>query len=391
MNNKKQIFFGILFFILFILIITTEKPNSKISWFPSYAVNHKIPFGTYILYHEAKNIFNDRLIPTDKSPYILLRYSTDSTGVYIGYNLKIEFAKTNINTLLNWVDKGNKLFLFANNFNSKITDTLGFSTERFFGNNFTDSTTVFLKNQSKKFSIKNKYFIPYIISLKDSLNPNIEKLGFYDQQHKYLNFIKIKFGKGEIYVHSFPVVLTNYFILQKDNYKYDESLLDLINTSGKIYWDTHYQIGAGKQGIFRVLMEHPAFLWAYRLMFAGIIIFIIFQSKRRQKPIPVIKPITNETLSFTKTIAEMYLENKAHEEMADLQIKLFYDWLRTKTQIIVNEPADEEIMQKISQKTKTSLEDVEAVFDMIKYLRNVQIIRAKDVLKLEKLIEKIKK
>jgi len=185
--------------------------------------------------------------------------------------------------------------------------------------------------------------------------------------------------------------LTNYFILQKDNYKYDESLLDLINTSGKIYWDTHYQIGAGKQGIFRVLMEHPAFLWAYRLMFAGIIIFIIFQSKRRQKPIPVIKPITNETLSFTKTIAEMYLENKAHEEMADLQIKLFYDWLRTKTQIIVNEPADEEIMQKISQKTKTSLEDVEAVFDMIKYLRNVQIIRAKDVLKLEKLIEKIKK
>ncbi len=390
MNNKKQIFYGIIIFIIFLLIFTTEKRSDKISWYPTYAVNHKIPFGTYVFFHEAQNIFNDKLISTNQSPYILLNHSTDTTGVYVLYNSNLNFAKTNISSLLNWVKKGNKLFLFANTFNQKLSDTLGFTTERFFANNFTDSISVYLKNNNNSFSIKQKFF-PYIIKTKDSLNPDIEKLGFFDDKHKYANFIKIKFGKGNIYIHSFPVVLTNYFILNEDNFKYDEFLLNLINTPGNIYWDTHYQNGSGKQGLFRILMEHPAFLWAYRLMFAGIIIFIIFQAKRRQRPIPVEKPFTNETLSFTKTIAEMYLENKAHDEMSDLQIRLFYDWLRAKTQIIVNEPVDEETIQKIAQKTKTSPKDVQAVFEMINYLRNVQIIRAKDVLKLEKLIEKIKK
>ncbi len=389
MSKRKQIFSGIVIIILIILIFYSRKQDRQISWFPSYAVKHKIPLGTYILFHETQDIFKDQLIPIDKSPYILLNHSNDRNANYVLYNSDLNFGKTNLNALLQWVEKGNNLFLFSRNLDKKLLDTLHIDLFPYYGFKYSDSLQTSISNHI--FSTKNKLFKLSYIILKDSIHPNIKILGNFNKDKDKINFIQVRKGKGYIYIHSFPQVLTNFFILQNQNYLYDEKLLNLMNTEGKIYWDTHYQNGAKDRGVFKILKQTPAFAWAYRFIFIGIFLFIFFQSKRKQRPIPVLEPPKNETISFTKTIAEMYLENKEHDEMANLRIRLFYDWLKKYAQIIVNEPVDKVTIEKIAQKTKSSPDDVFRVFDMIAYLRQVNIIRAKDVLKLEKLIEKIKK
>lgn len=55
MDKKLKIYFSV-FILMFALIIFMEASKPKpINWFPSYATNHKIPYGTFVFTVEFKN------------------------------------------------------------------------------------------------------------------------------------------------------------------------------------------------------------------------------------------------------------------------------------------------------------------------------------------------
>ena len=51
------------------------------------------------------------------------------------------------------------------------------------------------------------------------------------------NFLKIQYGKGAVFVHTNPVVFTNYFLL-KDTYSYTEQVFSYLPSS-TILLDPH--------------------------------------------------------------------------------------------------------------------------------------------------------
>ncbi len=388
-KNSIIIFIG---FITILLLFTSEK-KKEINWFPSYSIKHKIPFGTYVLFDLAKNKLNLPVKEVKETPFIFLKKDTLIHGNYLIYNDVVQLGKTNTDALLNWVKKGNNLFLFTKKINRPLEDTLGV---RIYSHiNLQMDSILDIDFTEKPYQLKNPVVFkrPYIAqSVMEFSNDSIPENKYTTLavlQDSLPHFVVFPYGEGRIYLHTIPEVMTNYFVLQDKNYQYIEGILNYLNNGETIYWDTRYQYGSGANGIFKVLMSTPAFLWAYRLLFAGVILFIFFEGKRKQRPVPVIKPPVNESLHFTETIAHMYLNKKEHKEIAMISIQHFMDWLKNSLYLDILKP-EEQIKKDLLKKTKLKEEDIKKLFQLINEIKRKEKVKAQEGIELDKLINTIK-
>ncbi len=395
MASKNRIII-LLMFLLFVFILIGESKQKHINWFPSYAVKHKIPFGTYIAHREAQKLWHDSIIDVKSSPYVFFKENPDAKGTYLIYNPTVILGKTNLKTLLNWVAEGNSLFISAENFDTDLLDSLNLEIKYFVNDNLEKKLLYrHLRLPIKDTAINDKVALGYVFEDKKLPDyPAFKSLGEFVQKEedkqRLVNFIKYKWQKGYIYLHSLPFAFTNYAILKNSaNQNYFEGLLAYLNLNKPIYWDVHTQIGEEKGYIFQYLLENKAFLWAYRLTFVGLFLYIIFEGKRKQRPIPVILPPKNESLSFTKTIADMYIQHGENKKIAQIHIKHFMDYLRTRLHLDTRKP-DKKLIQQIAQKTKSKEKTVTALFELINDIQQVTEIKPEKVLTLEKLINQIK-
>ena len=395
MSAKEKFIIGFMLLLL-VLIVAGESSKQKINWRPSFAVKHKIPYGTYIAYNEAKNLWNKQFHDVIYSPYVFLQKNPEAEGTYLLYNHQLSLGTSNLEALLDWVSKGNSLFISSQNFDKKLLDTLLIGTNIYVNTDFKKELRLKLTNPVFTDSLAriDKFFKGKIFVRGDSLRETKARVlgNFVDKEDENLNnFIAVKFGKGKIYLHSFPYVFTNYFILHSDNnLKYFEGILSYLNQKKPVYWDVRSQTGAAGKGIFKYIIANPAFLWAYRLLFAGLFLYIIFEGKRKQRPIPVLKPPRNETLEFTKTIADMYINHKEYRQIALMHIKHFMDYVRNQLHIDTRK-WDKKLMQKIAQKTKTDINEVENLFSLINHINQSENIKPDMLMKIEKMIQRIKK
>ena len=383
-------------FILFALLLTLfilfgEGNKKKINWFPSYYYKHKIPFGTYVFYHLAQKNLNTHIKTKEYSPYLVFNSGDSINGAYLLYNSRLDLGETNLNSLLEWVKKGNNLYLFSKNIDKVLQDTLHIKIKSFIDINSDSILPINFVNKALKISDTLVYERPlfaYSVIEIDSTSLANPPLILGVIKDSLTNFARFKYGKGKIYLHTTPLVLTNYFILNHNNYTYAEGLYSYLNKEENLYWDTHYQNGAGNQGIFKVLLNTPAFLWAYRLLIIGIVLFLFFEGKRKQRAIPIMNPPVNESLNFVQTIAAMFINKKEHKEMAEKRIRLFMDWLKNTLYLDTTMPQDE-LINEIEKRIKLDRKEIEKAFIKIKELQNKEKITAKEVLELETLINKI--
>ena len=374
------------------MILFGQRKKKEINWFPSYYYKHKIPFGTRVFYDQAKENLSAPVEETVLTPYLIFNKSSIQNNTYLVYNNQLTLGETNLKTLLEWVKKGNNFFIFTQKIDPLLLDSLHINLYSFYDLKQDSTLDINFTNPLFKLDKSMRFDRPVlaqrIISL-DSVPNSIsyEVLGTINDS--LANFVRFNYGKGKIYFHSMPLVLTNYFMLQDDNYKYNEGLLSYLNNSGKVYWDTHYQNGAGSGGFFRVLQNNPAFLWAYRLLFYGVLLFLLFEAKRKQRPIPIVQPPVNESLNFTKTLASLYINNKDHKEMASIQIKLFMEWLKNSLYLDISKPVNE-LIKDIEKLTDLPESDIKQIFKKIDELENKEKVNSSDLIELEKLINNLK-
>src|SRR5690554_2389904 len=105
-----------------LVYMEATKPQ-PINWFPSYYKADKIPLGTFVLHKLMEDSFKEDFIETDLPPFEFLQQE-DLNGTYVFINNELAFDKTELDTLLNWVSKGNNVFISANYLSEKLLDTL---------------------------------------------------------------------------------------------------------------------------------------------------------------------------------------------------------------------------------------------------------------------------
>src|SRR5699024_409230 len=144
------------------------------------------------------------------------------------------------------------------------------------------------------------------------------------QSDKQINFIKAPLGKGKLLLHTSPQVFTNFFMLSGKNYEYTENLLSYLDLARPIYYDAYHDPGkAAYLSPLYIILTNKYLKWGYYMLLIGVVLFVIFEGKRKQKAIKVLPPFRNKTYEYTRTIAGLYLDKKDHTAIAHKKIDQF--------------------------------------------------------------------
>lgn len=369
----------------FLVYLEASKPQ-PVNWFQSYVKEDKIPYGTYVFSNLITRSLQNKVRQVHSPPFEFLS-DENPEGVYFFVNDQLFFGETELDSLLSWTSRGNTLFLAGMYFDKSLLDTLQLKLETYWSPaRYTHKISLNLVNENLQ---KNKYFLDQEIELRyfskiDTASQTV--LGFSglyeDSEEVHIprkNFLKIPWGEGSLFLHSQPEVFTNFFLLSGENAEYTANALSYINTDKTIYADNYYKSGIQtNQSILGILLKNRNFKTAYYLMLAGIFLFIIFEGKRKQRKIPVIKPLVNKTVEFTQTISGLYQNQKDYRSVAFSQIRLFLENLRNSYQITTDQ-VDSEFLENLSKRSGNSLEETKELFSYFEKIQNQKFISQSDL------------
>ena len=116
------------------------------------------------------------------------------------------------------------------------------------------------------------------------------------------------------------------------------------------------------------------------------VLFIIFNAKRKQRIVEVIKPLENTTVAFTKTIGNLYYETKDHNNLIDKKITYFLEYIR-RIYYLDTQLLDEKFRKNLSVKSGKDKETTKKLIDLIVYLKAKPVCTEADLLNLNNTIE----
>jgi hypothetical protein len=387
--------------ILVALVITASvvigvKRTKTVDWEQSFDEKSNKPYGVSILYKELPKLFKDYKIRTvyHQPASYLKANSEDGYGEHVAEGTYIIIGNSDyleddsIDELLNFVDAGNTLLLSDYYFPQKFHDTLDVSVN--FVENKKDSISYLsLKHVNIEEIILDRNASDQYFSEFDSINHTV--LGHSKIDYKHVNFLKVPFGKGYVFLHTEPKAFTNYHLLKEERYKYAEGVLSYL-PDNHVYFDSYTKIQTGydgdveKESNLGWFLEQLSFKWAWFTAIVFGILFMIFNAKRRQRIIRIIKPLQNTTIAFVKTVSNLYFDTKDHKNLVDKKITYFLEKIRRDLNLNTD-VLDEEFTEKLASKTGKKKDDVKKLVNYINLMRSKNEFFEENLIKLNKHIE----
>ncbi len=395
MDKSLKIYFVILLLLLSAIAVVDSNKPIKIDWNPTFGIKDKIPFGMYVLNSELpKVIKNDSIKKMNVSFYEYLKpYKQSETtefklkGTFLAISNYNDIDDVSAQDLLKFVAQKNSAFLSMNSFPKIILDSLKIQIKEQFQNN--DSVFCWMANS--KFG-KTKYNLDAASDSKyfskiDTLNTTI--LGYHNGDSVRVNFIKVKYKAGNFFLHTIPGTFTNYSLLRKNNSKYAANVLSYLPKT-KVYWNLNNQNGNElSQFPLRYIFSQPALKSAWFIFLGGMLIFMIFNAKRKQRIVPIIIPESNTTVDFVKTIGNLYFHEGDHDNLIQKKIIYFLDTIRKKFMLDTT-VLDENFIQKLRKKSGKSITEIQLVVYKIQSFQSNQTKSSEsDLIELNQAIENL--
>lgn len=372
-------------FLIIYLVAQYNKP-AAINWAPTLYYQDKIPFGTYIVHRQLNHVLpGTRVVKTNASLYRTLHDSSLAAGNYIIIARSVNLSHNDVNELFKYVRAGSNVFISCFNIKGILADTLKLSIAYEFtkgnaGLKFANKQLDTGRAYTFKRDISNQYF-------KDLDTARATVIG--KNSYGHATFLSYKFGKGSIYLCANPEVFSNYALLSDGGADYAAKALSYLPPAKITFWD-QFQNGDvnDEESPLRVFFSYPNLQWAYYLSLAGILIFVLFEIKRRQRVIPVIEPLKNATLEFVNVVGQVYYEKRNNANMAHKKILYLMAHLRDEYQLKTNVP-DNELIQKLIDKLGVEPGLARELINHINYIGAQQHVTDHELIVLNQLIEKI--
>ena len=332
--------------ILGYLIAQYNKPTPT-NWAPTYAIKDKIPYGTYILYNRIKDILPSASIQQSKTAvYTTLKSKKFNKTAYIIVAQKADISKTDLEQLIKYMQAGNDVFIATYDLGKirkelKVQTSTAMSPE---GStlNFTNPELKTDANYGFERGIGSQYF-----SKVDSSKTTILGVNGKGQP----NFIRYAYGKGNLYLIAEPGFYTNFNLLDKYGAEYAAKTLSYLHGKKQLIFDEYFSSQKNTAtDILRVFFKHPELEFAYSLAIFSLILFVLYDIKRRQRIIPIADPLTNSSLAFVNVVGSVYYHERNNLDIALKKINYFMEYLRTRYYLKTND-IDSKFAQVLIEKT----------------------------------------
>jgi hypothetical protein len=293
----------------------------------------RIPYGTKIAYDGLSYLFPNATISYSEKPPSSLQ-SGEGKKACIIVVTSMDPSPSDIGAILDFVGEGNHVFISARRFGDSLLHTLGVKAGfgmPVYGD--PDSLRLSIHHPVTGDSLSFAYPGDSYDGWINSFDPTYTTVLGRDHLGRP-DFVRFNYkGGGSLYLHFAPLAFSNFFLLHKNNRAYYEDALSYLpQTVQEVVWDGYFVYGRPKgfSALQYILGSRAAglgFLAAAAVVPAGI---YLFESKRRQRPIPVIQALQNTSLDFVRTIGRLYFQRRDNHNLAVKMVTHFQDQVRTR-------------------------------------------------------------
>jgi hypothetical protein len=403
-NKSYFIFLGIL--LILYLVVQALKPE-PVDWTPGFSKDHTRPYGNYALFRLLNAIFpNQPIIVNRKHQYETL--PTYSEGYnYILITQSVNLNKEELEVLCEFIRKGNNVFMAAEWFNYEFCQYWEIETRYTSGiipeywneekrpvitANFTNPALKADSGYVLRYDQYDYYFSgidtsDYTSEETDasSLPADATVLGTLNDE--WPNYLEIPEGKGRLFLHCNPRIFSNYNIVYNErNNAYVSKALSYLPVQ-PVIWDEYFNRGPeGAQTEIRYILSSRSLRWGWFVLLCGIALYMLFESKRRQRVIPVVQPPANTTLEFVNTVGRLYYQQKDHTNLAKKKVTFFLERIRNQYYLDTQE-LNEEFIEMLTARSGTEKDFITTLVGLLLSIQQSNHIDEKQLLQLNRQIE----
>ena len=410
MRNRVFIFIAALVGMILIYLIVFYSPNKRFNWSEDYKLDKERPYGTWLISELLQHYAPQRKFNVLDEPlnYSLEKVVTPSNYVFIGDEIYLEYLYSD--SLMAYVAKGNNAFIFTSGTPWMIQNSIRNL------NNWDQADSA--ANNANDYELSAEYKTFYFDTLfteiiEDQLNPKNpyrfiyrNRFDIYNRYWYYLdenslgllsatslgrfyginseldtlggiNYFRVDYGKGSIYFHTQPLQFTNLQLLDTNAVDYANAVFSYLNR-GPIYWEEHNWIfnrptsktwtykpffSNNAEGPLTLILNTPTLKWGWYLLLFFVLLFILFEGKRKQAIIPVLANKQNTTLAHIKSLTKLYYRSDEHYPIANKMYVNYLWYLRSELRIDTSKPA-EKLIPEIAIKSGNDEETIKAIFDL---------------------------
>ena len=361
--TRQRIILGlVVLFILALIVWAARGGQQRFSWRETFKINSKEPYGLYGLYDLLDDYDGGKKITAlqDSLAGQLLDDAGSGRANYVFVGAGLYMRPQDRDELLAFVEAGNTAFLSAKVLPYDLMFYLYYDECDYipWDGLMTDYDSLLQVNflhptlrREDAFSFKYvqrfaatprewQYFPEtYFCEMEGGMVPVGRSL------EGYVNMVRIPYGQGHFYLHSQPLVFTNYYLVKEDGRDYAQRALSHLN-DGPVYWDEFSRVpeqmarrqnesfrGSQQRRLqeespLQYILEQPPLAWAWYTLVGMGLLFMLFRTKRRQRVIPVYEPPKNTSMQFLQTIGFLYYQKSSHQQVAVQAIKLLRTFVK---------------------------------------------------------------
>ncbi|WP_143307769.1 DUF4350 domain-containing protein [Chitinophaga vietnamensis] len=360
---------------------TTDMKNS------SFASKDKKAGGAYAAVKMLPSLFGNRPVQILTKPFTRSYDKDDelkhTSNVYILVADELFATEQDVEDMLSYAMNGNELFIAVNKPDPVLAKKLDLKVVD--GENFQDEQNKAVQSYYDPRVEVNAYSgtrVPFNASYR--YNGMVSGSYFSGMDSTFTtvlgsnykgkpNFVRIEYGRGRIFLLLNPYTFTNYFVLHNNNNEalaHQLSYMDQV--AANIYWDDYYSAQhSARSGAFtewQVLMRYPAMRWALWLIVLLMLLYVIFESKRRQRIIPDKPALANTSLEFVDALGQLYYQQHDNYNLAHKMILHLLEYIRNRYYINTN-ALNEQFVETLSRKASLPDSDIRELLGMIDHIQ----------------------
>lgn len=388
---KYILYISLLALLLAFVLLSKNKDHD---WSINFSHISKAPYGTYALTTLLPDHFKNQKITNSYKTIYELKDSMQSNENILIISSRFAPDQEDAKVLLTMIENGATAFISSTEFSGTFADTLGLSTgDSFFQgeNSFEQSDSASLHfviptaDSTQSFSYKRANIHNYFRKI-DSVSASVIAKNDFNQPVT----VRIKKGKGTLILNCTPIIFTNIYLLANQNHEFAATSLSYLPKKDT-YRTEFYHLGRMEAATpLRFILTNEPLSWAYYITIITLLLFMIFEAKRKQRIIPVIKPLANTTLEFVSTIGNLYYQRGDHKNIADKKIQFFFDYIHTHYFISTTQRG-EGFVSTLSRKSGARDQTVRSLIEIINTIHSHEKIRKEELTMLNALLEKFYK
>lgn len=349
-----------------------------------------IPYGTQVAFDALPHLFPDAEVSVNKTSLLTTGSDYNVRKAYVIICSRLVAEDEDVTWMLNFVGRGNQIFISANHISESLLHNLSVRAT-------TDDGLA-----SEPDSLSLGVYDPFGAGYHTYSYPGdsyANRVTSLDSQYTSVlgrdagghpNFIRIRYkGGGAIFLHLAPLAFSNFFLLHKENIGYYQRVLSYIPSSVKeVVWDDYFRYDRSSTGfpLFSFIARNPPLRWAFWLLLLLFLIIYLFDSKRRQRMVPVVASPRNTSLDFVHTIGQLYYQRRDNHNLAMKMAVHFQDQVRTRYHMTAT-LEEEGFVDRLAYRTGYPKPALEWLVDYLRQLPSMAYVPDDQLMELHRQLE----